>query len=97
MGILGGLERKHVHVDGVVYIGKEANNIDEQALKVKEAQIFIDEEKIKQKILGLTPKEAQKLGIKYRSVLAYLKKKARGGDLNYKSRNVKKIEKAISG
>jgi urease gamma subunit len=47
--------------------------------------------------LGLTPKEAQKLGMKYRSVLAYLKKKARGGDLNYKSRNVKKIEKAISG
>ena len=57
-GDIGLLVRKHVNVDGIVYIGKEANNIDEQALKVKDAQLFINEEEIKQKILALTPKEA---------------------------------------
>jgi hypothetical protein len=34
-GILG---REHVYADGVIYIGKEANNIDEQALDVKKAK-----------------------------------------------------------
>ena len=67
------LERTHVHVDGVVYIGKEANNIDEQVLKVKEAQVFIYEEELKKKILSLTPEEARKLGIKYRSTLKKIK------------------------
>ncbi|MDY9927884.1 hypothetical protein [Methanosarcina sp.] len=32
-------------------------------------QVFIDEEKTKQKILNLSPKEARELGIKYRSTL----------------------------
>ena len=90
-GDIGGLERKHVQVDGVVYIGKEANNIDEQALKVKEAQVFINEEELKNKILALTPKEAREIGIKHRSALAYLKKKAKEENLNFKGRNVRKL------
>ena len=72
-GDIGGLERTHVYVDGLVYIGKEANNIDEQALDVQRSQVFIDEEKLKNKILALTPKEAQEIGIKYRSTLKKLK------------------------
>jgi len=83
--------RKQVHVDGVFYIGKEANNIDEQALKVKEAQVFINEEELKNKILALTPKEAREIGIKHRSALAYLKKKAKEENLNFKGRNVRKL------
>ncbi|MHC1757732.1 MAG: hypothetical protein AB9861_20310 [Methanosarcina sp.] len=51
----------------MVYIGKEANNIEDQPLDVKGAQGFINEEEIKQKILDLSPKEAKKLRIKYRS------------------------------
>jgi hypothetical protein len=43
------LERKHVQADSVVYIGKEANNIDEQELDVKQVQEFIDVEEIKMK------------------------------------------------
>jgi len=39
-GDIGVLKRKHIHVDGVIYIEKEANNIDDQALKVNEAQVF---------------------------------------------------------
>ena len=95
-GDIGVLTRKQVHVDGVVYIGKEANNIDEQALDVARSQVFVNEEELKMKILALTPKEAREIGIKYRSALAYLKKKANGGDLNFKSSNIRKIISYLS-
>ncbi|WP_198003712.1 hypothetical protein [Methanococcoides burtonii] len=39
---VGVLEREHVHADGVVCIGKEANNIDEQELVVQQSQVFVD-------------------------------------------------------
>ncbi|WP_269479036.1 hypothetical protein [Methanococcoides burtonii] len=38
---------RHIYADSVVYIGKEANNIDNQKLDVKKAQIFADVEVIK--------------------------------------------------
>ncbi|WP_445475689.1 hypothetical protein ACT9XH_02830 [Methanococcoides methylutens] len=62
-GDVGILERKHVHSDSVVYIGKEANNIDEQELDVKQAQVFINEKKIKQEILNLPQKIAEEWGV----------------------------------
>ena len=62
-GDIGVLERKHIQADGLVYIGKEANNIEDQPLDVIEPQVFINEEEIK-KILALTPEEARKIGIK---------------------------------
>ena len=89
-GDIGVLMRKQVHVDGVFYIGKEANNIDEQALKVKEAQVFINEEEIKRKILDLTPKEAREMGIKYRSTLKKIKDNIDSGTkFNFKTKVVK--------
>ena len=91
-GDIGGLERKHVLVEGVVYIGKEANNIDEQALKVREAQVFINELEIKRKILSLTPEEARGLGIKYRSTLKKIKDRIRVGEnINFQTKAVKGI------
>jgi galactitol-specific phosphotransferase system IIB component len=47
--------------DGLICIGKEANNIEDQPLDVTGAQVFIDEKEIKQKILALTPEEARKM------------------------------------
>jgi len=91
-GDIGVLERKHVHVDGVVYIGKEANNIDEQALDITRSQMFVDEEKIKRKILALTPKEARELGIKYRSTLKKMKNRIEAGEnLNIKIKTVNRL------
>ena len=90
-GDIGVLERKHVKADSVVHIGKEANNIDEQALDVKKAQEFINEKLVYDFILNLTPERAREIGIKHRSALAYLKKKAKGGDLNFKAKNVRRI------
>ena len=78
----------------MVYIGKEANNIDEQALKVKEAQVFINQKEVKKKILALTPKEAREIGIMYRSTLKKIKDKIISGEkINL---NAKVVEKLIS-
>ena len=41
----------------MVYIEKEANNIDEQALDVKKAQEFINEKSVYDFILNLTPEK----------------------------------------
>ena len=90
-GDIGVLTRKQVHVDGVVYIGKEANNIDEQALDVAKSRVFINEDEIKQKIFALTPKEAREIGIKYRSTLKKVKDMIRTtDDINLKSETVRK-------
>jgi len=45
--------------NSVVYIGKEANNIDEQALDLKKAQEFINEKAVYVFILNLTPEKAR--------------------------------------
>lgn len=89
-GEIGVLKRRNIQADGVVYIGKEANNIEDQPLDVKISQVFINEEEIKQMILALTPKEARKLGIKHRSALAYLKKKAQEENLNLNTKLFKR-------
>ncbi|APH38231.1 DNA polymerase [Methanohalophilus halophilus] len=94
-GDTGTLARKHIDIDGFVYIGKEANDIDEQELDVVRPQKFIDGKAVEKFILGLTPEDARRIGIKHRSALAYLKKKAKEGELNFKSRNMERIMDAF--
>ena len=48
-------------------------------MDVAKSQVFIDEEKIKKKILALTPKEAREVGIRYRSTLKNMKDTIRLG------------------
>ena len=63
-------------------------------MKVKEAQVFINEEELRNKILALTPKEAREIGIKYRSALKKIKDKIKSGEkINF---NTKGVEKYIS-
>ena len=50
-GMVGLLERRDIQVDEVIHIGKEANNIDEQPLKIIKAQIFRDKQSICKKSL----------------------------------------------
>jgi hypothetical protein len=76
----------------LVYIGEEANNIEDQPLDVTGAQVFIDKKEIKQKILALTPEEARKIGIKHRSTLKMMKDRIMGdGKINLDTREVKKL------
>jgi hypothetical protein len=61
-GDIGFLERKHIHADGVVYIGKEANNIDDQTLGVKRPQVFQNDNEIMHWILAIKLNDASKFG-----------------------------------
>lgn len=54
-GDVGPMERRHIHADSVVLIGKEANNIDDQPLDIWQAQVFLNKRDIMDKILQLTP------------------------------------------
>lgn len=91
-GDIGVLERKHIRADGLTYIGKEANNIEDEPLNVTKPQIFINMEEIKQNILALTPEKARKMGIKHRSTLKRIKDRIMKDDkINLKTREVSKI------
>jgi hypothetical protein len=86
------LERKHIQADGLVYIGKEVNNIEDQPLDVTGAQVFINEEDIRQKILALTPEKVRELGIKHRSTLKGMKDRImKDGKINLDTKEVKKL------
>lgn len=80
-GDVGVLERKHIQADDIVYIGKEANNIEDQPLEVTKPQVFINEEEVKQKILDLTPREARKCGVD-RSTFKKIKDRIKNGKLS---------------
>ena len=47
-GDIGVLKRKHIRDNGLVYIGKEANNIEDQPLDVTKPQSFINMGEIKE-------------------------------------------------
>lgn len=86
-GEVGVLERKHVHADGIVYIGKEANNIDDQALDIGQAQVFINKQEIMDKIMQLDAEMGRKVGIAYRGTLKRIQDKIRlTGDINLNAR-----------
>jgi hypothetical protein len=86
------LERKHVQADSVVYIGKEANNIDEQELDVKRSQEFINKQEIMKKILDMPQKEAARRGVG-RSTFQGIKKRIREcGNVNFNTPAMKRLE-----
>ncbi|MDA0524105.1 hypothetical protein [Methanococcoides alaskense] len=87
------MERKHVQADSVIYIGKEANNIEMQELESNTVETYHDIEKLREFVLNLTPVEAREIGIKYRSTLKKLQDRVREGDFN---RNTKEIRKIIN-
>lgn len=60
----GILERKHIFVDGITYIGKETDNLENNGiLDSPKYSICLDEEKLKEKILKLSLREAKILGL----------------------------------
>ena len=91
-GERGVLKRRNIQADGLVYIGKEANSIEDQPLDIVGAQVFVNEEEIKQKILALTPEEAREFGIKHRSTLKRMKDRVkRDSKMNLDTKEVKKL------
>ena len=91
-GERGVLKRRNIQADGLVYIGKEANSIEDQPLDIVGAQVFVNEEEIKQKILALTPEEAREFGIKHRSTLKRMKDRVkRDSKMNLDTKEVKQL------
>lgn len=75
-GDTGYLERKRIIASAVFHIGKEANNIDEQAIGVKKPQEFWSDEDWMKYIFDMSYSEAEKIGIP-RNTLKYWRKKER--------------------
>lgn len=91
-GDIGILERKHVYADSVIHIGKEANNIDEQALDVKRAQEFINKQEIMNNILNMSQTEAEARGVS-RSRFQGIKQRIRlNGNLNLNTPAVRRLK-----
>jgi hypothetical protein len=95
-GDIGLLKRRDILADEIIHIGKEANNIDEQPLKITNAQVFRDKQSICQKILLIRQCDAEKIGVK-RSALKYIKDGIRSGKkINLKTKAVKKLVNIVA-
>ena len=80
-GEVGVLERKHVHADSIVCIGKEANNIDMQELEGNRVESYLNIEKFNEWLLCLTLDDVWEMGIEHRSTLKQLKDRVRDGGI----------------
>lgn len=90
-GDVGLLERRHIVADDVAHIGKEANNIDEQALEVRKAQKFIDKAEIMKKIIAMSQKVAEECGVD-RKTFQRMKQRIRdNGTINLKTKAVRRL------
>ncbi len=85
VGDVGLLERRHIVADDVAHIGKEANNIDEQALEVRKAQRFLDKVEIMKKILSMSQKIAEECGVDRKTFQRIKQRIQEKGDLNLKT------------
>jgi hypothetical protein len=93
-GETGVLERKHLKVTGINYIGKESNDLDEvEVLGVgDDSYIHYQNHTIPlQKILKKTPKQTRDIFSK--NQLYRIKKKIRSGKFNFSRRTLSKLSK----
>ncbi len=97
-GDAGILQRKHVKITGILHIGKESNNLDENevlGLDSKSYSVYENKEELDRKfnefapkILELKPKDVRKFGIS-RQTLWNTKNKIRINQSNVISRRIK--------
>ena len=64
-GYKGVLQRKHIKVDKIIYIGKESNNVDSAlaSLNKLEQNIYTDHKDLEKTIVEMTVKDAERVGI----------------------------------
>ena len=94
----GVLKRKHVKPSRIIVIGKESNNLEESeilGLDDNSYQIFEDLGLEKNKILNLTPKEADRIGIS-KNQLYRIKKSIRNERVNLRKKTIKKLKIGIT-
>lgn len=94
-GNIGILQRKHLQITSIVYIGKESNNLeDSEALGVNDGSYvrYQNNQIPVQKILDLKPKEAKKYGFS-KTQLSRIKKSLICGKYNFQMKTLQKIMK----
>jgi len=90
------LKRKEVQADGVIHIGKKANNIDEQPLRKTDAQVFRDKQIICEKILSIRQCDAEKAGVD-RKTFQWIKKRIRmNTPINLSTKAVRRLIYSIN-
>ena len=78
-----------------MYIGKEANNIDEQALDVKRTQVFIDKKDIMKKILELSQSQVEEWGVNRGTFKRIKDRILETGDINLKTDAVERLKEHL--
>ncbi len=99
-GNIGELKRRHLQVDSIIHIGKETNNLEETevvGVQKDDYQIYQNEkvrdEKLKERIMALTLKTAEKYGISKRQLYRWKKKIREGQDLKLYRKMRERMEK----
>ncbi|WMW25063.1 hypothetical protein RE474_13425 [Methanolobus sediminis] len=95
-GDIGVLQRRHLTPTGCMYIGKEANKVEMQELESNTIETYPDIEKIREYVLNITPAEARKIGIKYRSTLKKLKERVQEEDFNLNTKEMRKVLESLA-
>ncbi len=90
-GEKGYLKRRHIKIDSITIIGKEAKKVYMEPLGITPATEFHNKEELFKKILEITNKEAKKKGVT-RPTLWKIKEKIRTGkNINLKTSAVRKL------
>lgn len=95
-GDIGHLERKQIIADDIVYIGKEANSIENQPLEVMSAQEFLNKKQIMQKILEMRQKDVEACGVDRKTFQRIKQRIRENGGLNLKTPAVFRLIKLMS-
>ena len=90
-GEIGLLKRRHLEINNIVHIEKEANNIDDQALDIKKAQMFLDRAKIMEMILALSQKEVEEHGVDRKTFQIMKQRIWKNGTINPKTRVIRRF------
>lgn len=96
-GDAGVLQRKHLKIINIVYIGKESNDLEESEVLGIDDETYLqyhDHNIPIQKILDLKPKEARKFNIE-KTQLQRIKKSLKSGIYNFRRKTFEKIMKIV--
>jgi len=90
-GNIGCLKRRHMKVDTIMPIGKEAKKIYMEPLGITTATTYPNKKEIYKKILTVTNEEAKKKGVTRATLWKIKEKIKKGKNINLKTNAVKKL------
>ena len=91
-GDIGILERRHLHVDGFVYIGKEARNLERAGIiDDVRYEIYTSYEDISERIRSTGLEEAKKLGIPTRTFYRLIEKLRNSKTVKLRPKTIKRL------